>query len=795
MITPSLANGDPSAHPVARASTTSTPPVRKPSPFSLTGTLKLPNKRLFGFVSVLLLVFLTPASASSAMAAGDANQTSCPSGTESSPGFRTYLPDCRAYEMVSPPFKGGWRVFAEGFSLDGSSVVGASFGAFAGGTSNEGAGNPYQFVRGSSGWVTTPLNPPASQFGQLSNAEAPYGPDIGSGGAALFVAHTSTQSLFEGDLYLREPDGSFALVGPMLPSSAIPPTPTGTGIDSEGESLAGVSVDLSHILFSIEAGRQPAGITTNLWPGDTTTAGQSLYEYLGAGHTGTGSDVPGLVGLDNNGVEISQCGTSVDSNPVTGAPGVSNGGATVLFTAAEGPCAEGGTGPAVTQLDARIGDPGSTQSTVNVAGTAGCASSATCDVTSAPVYQGASTDGSKVFFTTTQALSATDHDTTNDIYECDLPGDSGSTPAPVAVVNPCPGLKPVSVTGTAAGARVLSVRAISDDGSHVYFVAEGVLASNENGNKETAVESANNLYAYERDATFPSGHTSFIGKLSSSSPTAQATSDGRYLVFTDAAALTPDDTSTAPQVFEYDAQTGSLVRVSIGDQGFNNDGNTSVDASELPPARVANIGQSSHPGVSSDGSKVVFTSVDGLTPQALDSGTEFAENVYEYSGGRVYLISDGRAVNANQPTRLLGIDSSGRDVFLSTVSQLVPQDTDQLLDVYDARQGGGFPAPAESPACKGDECQGPLSGTPSLLPPGSATFSGPGNALPPATTPAPKPKPLTTAQRLKRALRACRRKLKRKRAACIRQAQKRYGARSFGAKHSDTSKQGNGRGR
>jgi hypothetical protein len=738
------------------------------------------------------------------MAAGDVNQTSCPAETEASPGFRTYLPDCRAYEMVSPPFKDGWRVSPEQFSLDGSWVVGSSFGSFAGGTSTEEfKGVQYQFSRGLSGWVTTPLSPPLPRLEEYKRGEFSSGPGVGTSGAALLAARLSTQSVFEGDLYLREPDGSFVLVGPMLPSAAVPPAPTGTGSVSEGELLQGASADLSHVLFSIEAGGQPAGITTNLWPGDTTTAGQSLYEYLGAGHTGTGSDVPTLTGVDNNGVQISQCGTSL-AKKFNVAPGVSSAGATVLFTAAEGPCAEGGTGPAVTELFARIGDPGSTQATVNVAGTAGCTSSAGCDVTSPPVYRGASSDGSKVFFTTTQALSTSDHDSASDIYECDLPGDSGSTPTPTGVVNPCPALRPVSVTGTPSGASVLSVAAISDDGSHVYFVAEGVLASNMNGNGEVAAEGANNLYVYERDTTFPAGHTSFIGKLSSSGPAAQTTPDGRFLVFTDAAMLTPDDTSTAPQVFEYDAQTDQLARVSIGDQGFNNDGNTSVDAAELPRTRVANPGQSSHPSVSSDGSKVVFTSADGLTPLALNEAPinpfgEFAQNVYEYSGGRVYLISDGRAVSGNQRTALLGIDGSGRDVFFSIVDPLVSQDSDQLSDVYDARAEGGFPAPAGSAVCKGAECGGPLSGIPSLLPPGSATFSGPGNPPPPAMAPAVqvkrKAKQLSRPQKLSRALRACRRKPKRERPACVKRAHKRYGARSVSARHSHPSKRGNGRGR
>jgi hypothetical protein len=749
-----------------------------------------------GWAAVLGCVLcLVPAAPG--QAAGDANEANC--GNAASPGFRSYLPDCRAYEMVSPPFKGGWRVVAQQFSLDGSSVVGASFGAFAGGTSNEGIGNFYRFVRGPSGWITTPLTPPASQFGELGRGEFSNGPDIATSGGALFIAHTATQSVFQGDLYAREPDGSMALIGPMLPASAVPSSPVGTGDDSEGERIAGASLDLSHVLFSIESGKQPSGITTNLWPGDGTTAGTSLYEYVGTAHTGVGGDAPALVGVDNAGAQISGCGTGVAVDPATSRPGVSNGGGTVLFTVEAGGCTGGGSGPPVGELYARIGDPGSTQVTVNLAGSAGCSLSTACDATTAPIYQGASNDGSKVFFTTTQQLSPGDQDTTVHIYECDLPGDAGSPPAPRALVNPCPSLKPISVTGTAAGAKVLSVPAISDDGSHVYFVAEGVVASNENGNAEKAIEGASNLYVYERDAAFPSGHAVFIGRLSSSSPVAQTTPDGRFLVFADAAAVTPDDKSAVQQVFEYDAQTGALVRVSIGDQGFNSNGNTNVDAASLPPGTAQNIGVSSHPGVSGDGSKVVFMSSNGLTPQALNDAvlpgtSHFATNVYEYSGGRVYLISDGRAVNANQDTELTGIDESGRNIFFGIADRLVPQDTDQLFDIYDARQGGGFPAPAGPADCMvGDSCQATLSSTPSLPFASSTTAQG-ANLLPPVT--APSVKPLTTLQKLAKALKQCRAKHnKHRRAACVKQANKRYGARSASAKHSHTSKHGNGRGR
>jgi hypothetical protein len=124
-------------------------------------------------------------------------------------------------------------------------------------------------------------------------------------------------------------------------------------------------------------------------------------------------------------------------------------------------------------------------------------------------------------------------------------------------------------------------------------------------------------------------------------------------------------------------------------------------------------------------------------------------------------------------------------VFFVTADRLVPRDIDSRRDVYDARVGGGFPAPRVlPPVCEGEACQGPLAAPPIFGAPASATFSGPGN-LPPPLTPKAKAKLLTGAQKLARALKACRAKPKHRRVACERQARKRYGAKKASTRARD----------
>ncbi len=225
---------------------------------------------------------------------------------------------------------------------------------------------------------------------------------------------------------------------------------------------------------------------------------------------------------------------------------------------------------------------------------------------------------------------------------------------------------------------------------------------------------------------------------------------GRFLVFPSAEELTAGDTSTVPQLFQYDAQSETLRRASLGspgvypcaasgelEEGFDCDGNTEQPAlaPSIPVQEYAGVmnatSGSTGLALAEDG-EVFFQSRDALTPGALAGDA----NVYAYREGDVYLIYGG--TEEGPAVGLIGADESGRDVFFTTVDSLVPQDTDTQQDIYDARVEGGFPAPAGRPGCVEDACQGPLS-TPFAAPAagGSALLAGGGNLTPAASKPPP----------------------------------------------------------
>jgi hypothetical protein len=717
------------------------------------------RKLTLGLVSSLAvmmgsLALLAPASAPAA---------GCPNEQLRDENRSTSLPDCRAYEQVTPVEKGG-GVFSPIFMGMGPggvpSLVADSTAAIDGLQDNYSTvGANYSIVRGASGWVTSAMPMPASEYqAALVGSQSSLLATSADGQSGLWLERRLSWPENRADLFVTRPGGAIEDVGAVIPPNAPIPASGTQEILTTFLSLqvVGWSSDLSHILY-----RQKK----HFWGFDETEEGRiadnsSLYELVG-----TGNEHPMLVGVDEEGKLISKCGTVLGSEKAEGSAegtAVSGDGETVFFTALDGQGCSG-----VNELYARIGNGQADARTVAISepSKADCQA---CDtepgVQSEATFEGASADGSKVFFETSQPLLGDDG--TPNLYEYDF-----DAPAGERVVRVSGGDSTVSDPVAEVEGHAV---AVSQDGSHVYFVARGVLTTNSNGQGQTAQAGANNLYVFERDAEYPAGRTEFIADLSAldaglwkvpakdiaenperSEGKSSVTPDGRFLVFASVTEhLTPDDASTAQQVFEYGAQTGSLVRVSIGQDGYNDNGNTDVAGASLP---------SGTPGlaVTADGSYVFFQSTDGLTPQALNhqfigeapehlgattGPPVFANNVYEYHGGETYLISDGRDVSQTpdhsliSDVELLGTDESGADVLFTTVDQLVPQDVDTSLDVYDARVDGGFPAPTVAPECAGEACQGQLSPAPVLLSPGSEFQVGGGNLVSPVAAPAVKTK-------------------------------------------------------
>jgi DNA-binding beta-propeller fold protein YncE len=692
------------------------------------------------------------------------------------------LPDGRAYEMVSPLHKNVALVGARGavfnypdISEDGSRMAAFALGCFAdagsctvlrGGLSGE----PYIFTHTGSGWVTSAMAPPATQFG--GNDSYMMSADTGT---ALFSI--GTPPVGEDDWYSRGSGGAFADIGPVTPSFA--------GLSSISHYAA--TADLSHVVWMVDAAGR--------WPFDPYHGGPgyAVYEYVDSGNA-----APSLVGVNGGAGStdlISGCGIFLPSEQGS----LSADGRTVFFEAEVCPSGSGanaGVPVPADELYARI--EGSRSVLISGRSPADC-TSAVC-LASPPsdaVFEGASADGSKVFFTSTQQLmdSASEDNTSGDsaslvrgsgchatvgvngcnLYEYDFAAPAGHNLVAVSAGDSSDG-----------GPRVQGVAALSSDGSHVYFVARGVLTGAGNSAGRTAVDRGENLYVYERDARFPSGHVAFVATLSDAHFNApgsdseqwirrdarvmNVTPDGQFLVFTSSNALTPDDTSTTgvPQVFRYDAQTGELVRISIGDRGFDDNGNGGIPctggvcsrtltASIVPPfagrqrAGAARL----DPTMSHDGAYVFFQSPAALTPGALDDaqiGTfagdpAYAQNVYEYHEGRVHLISDGKDLQNHElvsDTRLLGSDGTGANVFFMTADPLVAQDTDTQQDIYDARVCTASEPCTTSPpsptVCQGEECHGVAGAAPVAPGAGSIAFSGVGNLTAPSAGKAPAKK-------------------------------------------------------
>jgi hypothetical protein len=624
----------------------------------------------------------------------------CPNA-ELRTNFSSSLPDCRAYEQVSPldkndsdvkdSFHGGVLQQA---SVDGERVFYEAFGAFPGASETIGVRTQYLASRGASGWSTRAVGLPLTSShipgGAVIEYSLPLSPDLSTG-----VLRTE-QALVAGapgpgiwNLYVGHPlTGSYELV-----TNVTPPHQSGSGYQAGinfNAFVEGASTDSSHVIFVANDALTPE----TPWPSSSES---NLYEWV-EGQLHLVGLVPtsgtSCTGADCTPVEGSQAGGAYPSY----AHAISADGSRIVFSASssEGHIYDRVNGTTTVDVSA-------SQRTPPEPGTSNAR------------YQDASVDGSQVLFTSAAAL-------TNDA----VPG-SGQNLYDYDVET-----GQLTDLTAANDVRFHTIAGVSEDASHVYFTAEGVLAANSNSHDDMAVAGQPNLYLWH------GGQTTFIATTPitteiSEQPT-RVTPDGSHFAFNSAASLTGYDNTDAntgepdTETYLYDAAANRLTCASCNPSGARPIGPSDLHWADSVLYRPRNL--------NADGSSLFFTSSDTLLP----ADTNGLSDVYEWeadgsgscqssadNGGCLYLISSGRGASNSYFT---DASTSGNDAFFVTGDRLVGQDKDEYTDLYDARIGGGFREPPPPAPCEGESCRGEGSHAPAASGAGTAVFQGPGN--PPA---------------------------------------------------------------
>ncbi len=635
------------------------------------------------------------------------------------------LPDCRAYELVTPPDTNGriptMAMLGEGFggigfdtrlaSPSGDSLV---FGTLSGSLPGIGGGgnqDTYEALRDPvAGWDTSFTGISGAQArrphpGGISadhryafwNVEGEQGTLVNpvpppSGGEANYLrvpvgTKHSSNCLPEG-----QPEGRFEWIG--CGSLGFEPRARGKWIGPGGR-----------IIFATDNNNSaPAQRLETCAPPSKTNA---IYERIPGGPTRCVSLLPGDV-----------------------TPGV---GAVYRSTSADGSVIAFSVGSA---LYVRVDG----TETLEVA-------------TGSPIFGGISVDGTRIIY-----LQG------GDVFACDL--DEGGCVGEG-------GHEPIAI-GVGGDSTLVNV---SEDGSHVYFLSKAVLSGEEeNGHGAKAKAGEENLYAWDGSAARflaivdpidISGEAGFGGlglwasdafnpgtTTGPANDPSRTNPSGTVLVFESRADLTGYPSDGHREIYRYDSQAGppnQLVCISCNPTGTAAASDARLE-SKAPPS-VAQpfppVNSLSHiDNVSSDGRMVFFQSADRLISADGDKKLD----VYEWEArdtggcareeGCLSLISSG---DSEGEEYLYAMTPDGRDVFFLSSDALVDRDPDGTPSIYDARVEGGYAEEGAQPGeCLGEACQ-PLVAAPEDP---HQTSRGSGNPKP--AKPCPKPRAKRAPRRTKR---------------------------------------------
>jgi hypothetical protein len=316
-------------------------------------------------------------------------------------------------------------------------------------------------------------------------------------------------------------------------------------------------------------------------------------------------------------------------------------------------------------------------------------------------------------------------------------------------------------TTTPIAGKVLGVVGTSSDAQRVYLVSEEACGG-------AGQVGERNLYLYEAGEECAAGEMAFVAELAAPDvvplPVKPATSavapepwqrstrvsaDGLTAAFMSSGQPTGYDNADRlsgkadAEVYRYDATAnggaGELHCVSCNPSGARPLGrdvnNADVWVASQLPTWENNLYAAR--ALSEDGQRLYFESTDalnlrdtnGITDvyqwQAPGSGgcEEDKPSFSPQNGGCIDLISSGQGAQA---ARFHDASPDGSNVFFSTLESLLGQDFG-LIDIYDARVNGGFPEPPPpAPECEGENCQHPAP-PPTYTTPPSVLSDGPGN--------------------------------------------------------------------
>jgi DNA-binding beta-propeller fold protein YncE len=667
-------------------------------------------------------------------------------------------PSGRVYEMVSPLDKNGGNIERDFLSpaLSNQSGAAASGDAVAF-TSRLQFGNiesgpvipTYVARRGATGWSTEGVTPPIGNTEPGEGVEAPVVMGLSLDLSKAFVR--AVPALAPGaerlggssGLYMRRSGEAerYALLSSPWTTLG---TDTNQTNDSKRFEYVADTPDSSQVVFNSHRQLLPDA------PEETSPLGSgsiAVYEWVDGSLRLVSVPPPGVPEFDISSSRPVAAGARErgvnNSRQLPGDHVISDDGRRVFFTA---PVPAGGR-----QLFVR--EDATTTVHVSRSERPGDPQFAT---TANPMFWAAnSTDGSVAFFTAQVPLTedaATG--TSASLYRWDANAPEGQRLSLIS-------LDPLGAPG------VLGPAAVNDDATSVAFVAEGLLDPDATG----AIRGRPNLYLWRQGEgvryvatldglTQASSRDVHVWKtnVDDGGPAARISADGERVLFASFAQLDPDydTTEETPEACGDPSTAGETCRqIHLYDSGL--DETTCLTCVPGVPitgnsdlfGRAEGFGAPVAPyslprNLSADGTQAFFE-----TPRALVSAdTNSAIDVYEWEDrdldgqGELRLISPGRGT-----TDSLFVDAnvSGDDVFFTTREQLVGIDTDNLIDLYDARVGGGIPAQNPPPvsSCQGDECQGSLSGAPSLPGVGSGGASN-GDA-------SPGPRPSFSVARLSRA--------------------------------------------